>query len=136
MEQPSEVSIGTAVRKLRELKEMSQADLAKVSGVSQQYISKLESDEVDPAFSKINAIAEALGVRISELMGVMDKSVSIRIDNNTQGMGIVNGPFTLNLQMNLANEEREMYKLTISALQMANAALQSENETLRKNANL
>lgn len=125
METYPEVSIGTAVRKLRELKQISQSDLAEKAGISQQYISKLESDETDPAFSKVEAIAKALGVRISELTGIVDKTVNIKVENSHNSQGYVSGTFNLTVQHTIPNEERELYKKTIEALESENKALKT-----------
>jgi len=48
------------IKKLRKQLELTQKDLAKLSGVSQSLIAKVEAEEIDPAYSKIMAIFEAL----------------------------------------------------------------------------
>ena len=57
----------TVLRVLRESKEMTQADLAKKSGVAQGYISALEAGEKkNPGIDVLKRLARALGVPVTE----------------------------------------------------------------------
>lgn len=113
-----EISIGTMVRKLREVKGMSQQDLAKSTGLTQQYISKLESDNADPTYSTLQQLATGLGMSVSTMMGMIEKPVEIKLENSQNSQaGYINGDFTLTVQSTLPNEERELYKSTINNLQ-------------------
>ena len=57
----------TVLRQLREAKEMTQADLAKKSGVAQGYISALEAGEKkNPGIDVLKRLARALGVPVTE----------------------------------------------------------------------
>lgn len=56
------------IRELREKKKISQEELAQMSGVSRQTISKIEQgEEVSVMTSTLAAIADALGVSIKTL---------------------------------------------------------------------
>lgn len=58
------------IKRFREMKEMSQDELAKRSGYTDRSsIARIERGDVDVPQSKILAIAAALGVTASELMG-------------------------------------------------------------------
>jgi predicted transcriptional regulator len=46
---------------------MTQDMLAATAGISQKQLSKIENDEVDPRFSTIRKIAQALDVEPSDL---------------------------------------------------------------------
>jgi transcriptional regulator with XRE-family HTH domain len=61
--------MGKTVRKLRQAKGLSQAEVAKRAGLSREYVNKIEAGKYDPPLSTINAIAEALGVTARRLMG-------------------------------------------------------------------
>lgn len=47
---------------------MSQAALARRAGLSRVYITRLEAGRQDPSLSTINALAKALGVRVTALL--------------------------------------------------------------------
>lgn len=52
-------------RKLRISKGITQAQLAKLTGLSQQHISKIEKGLVDPNYATLEKIANALGYKIA-----------------------------------------------------------------------
>jgi len=54
------VSIGESVRILRELQELSQNDLAELSGVPQSTISAIENDRVGLGVERTKTLARAL----------------------------------------------------------------------------
>lgn len=60
--------IGSNVRRLREEREMLQADLAQRAGASACYISLIESGKREVSMKMLNAIADALGVPASVLL--------------------------------------------------------------------
>lgn len=55
-----EVSIGESVRILRELQEMSQSDLAEVSGIAQSTISAIENGRINLGVERAKLLARAL----------------------------------------------------------------------------
>ena len=59
---------GEMIRHLRELKEMSQLDLAKATGISQTNISAIENDRVEIGKQRSIALAEALDVHPGSIM--------------------------------------------------------------------
>ena len=61
--------ISRALKRLREDKGLSQAALAKLSGVAQGYISQMEAGEKkNPGIETLKKIARALGVPVTELL--------------------------------------------------------------------
>jgi transcriptional regulator with XRE-family HTH domain len=62
------VKIGRGVRAKRVAKFWTQEQLAREAGISQKALSKIENNEVEPRFSTIIRLAEALGVEPSELV--------------------------------------------------------------------
>ena len=58
---------GHRVRELRETRGLSQEELAFRAGVHRTYLDGIERGERNPALKNIAAIAEALGVTLSEL---------------------------------------------------------------------
>lgn len=72
------------IRRLRIKKEMSQGELAKRVGYTgKSMIARIEKGEVDLAYSKILAFADALGVRPAVLMG-WAKEESTPLDVKTE----------------------------------------------------
>jgi len=57
------------LKEIREKKGLSQAVLGKLVGLDQTHISRLESGTKGVSNEKLRAIAEALGVTVSDLLG-------------------------------------------------------------------
>ena len=55
-----DVSVGQSVRIIRELQEMSQNDLATITGIPQSTISAVENDRVNLGVERAKVIARAL----------------------------------------------------------------------------
>jgi transcriptional regulator with XRE-family HTH domain len=66
---PTPKQLGARIRKLRKSKDMSQAELAKRARLTRVYVTRLEAGQQDPSLSTINALARALGVPVTELLG-------------------------------------------------------------------
>ena len=62
------MKIGSNLRRLREGRLLTQAQLGEAAGVHRDQVSRIERDEVDPRFSTIRKLAGALGVEPSELV--------------------------------------------------------------------
>ena len=62
--------MSTTIRRLREQRSMTQAELAKVARVTQGYISQLEAGTKKDIGAKVAVrLAKALGVPLTELLG-------------------------------------------------------------------
>ncbi len=55
-----EVSVGESVRILRELQELSQSELARLTGIPQASISAIENDRVNLGVERAKVLARAL----------------------------------------------------------------------------
>ena len=55
-----DVSVGESVRILRELQELSQSDLARLTGIPQSTISAIENDRVSLGVERAKVLARAL----------------------------------------------------------------------------
>jgi len=64
---PAHVAYGSAIRELRISRGLSQERLADECGMDRTYVSGIERGERNPSLTNILKIAEALGVRVSEL---------------------------------------------------------------------
>ena len=54
------------IQEIRKKLNLTQTELSKLAGVSQSLIAKLESGHIDPAYSKVKAIFEALDNQINK----------------------------------------------------------------------
>ncbi len=70
--QISEYSLPERLKYLRSSRELSQSELAKLSGVSQSTIAQIESDRKDPSITTLKKIATALEVEIAILFATED----------------------------------------------------------------
>jgi len=62
-----QIRFGRRVRDLRQAAGLSQEELAFKAGIHRTYLGGIERGEMNPALKNIAAIAEALGVNITEL---------------------------------------------------------------------
>ena len=62
------MSPGEMIKHLREFKELSQLDLAKLAGISQTNISAIENDRVEIGKQRAIVLAEALDVHPGSIM--------------------------------------------------------------------
>lgn len=56
------MDIGTTINQFRKRLRISQAELSKLSGVNQQYISQIELGKFTPGIDLINKIGKGLGI--------------------------------------------------------------------------
>jgi transcriptional regulator with XRE-family HTH domain len=62
------MSLGAAIKKARIDKHWKQKDLVEATKLSQQYVSEIEGDKVDPRVSILVRVASALGVSPNDLL--------------------------------------------------------------------
>lgn len=67
---PATESFGVRLQRLRAARELTQGQLAATLGVSEPSISAWELDKARPKAGRIEALSVALGVEISELLGI------------------------------------------------------------------
>ena len=60
--------LGKNIRRIRELKGMSQGDICRVTGMDRGYISRVENGSKNPTIINLEKIANALGVKPDELL--------------------------------------------------------------------
>jgi transcriptional regulator with XRE-family HTH domain len=61
------MTLGGEIKKARIDKGWKQKDLREATGLSQKYLSEIETDSVDPRISIVKRIAKALGVSLDRL---------------------------------------------------------------------
>ena len=71
------MTLGREIKKARIDKGWKQKDLRDATGLSQKYLSEIETDSVDPRISIVVRIAKALGVSLDRL--TQEKAESERL---------------------------------------------------------
>ncbi len=74
------MSIGEKISELRKLNKMTQVELAKKSSISRSYLADIEKDRYNASVDTLKAIAESLGVSISELLSD-DENLTEEVSN-------------------------------------------------------
>jgi len=72
--------IGPFMQELRKQRNLTLDAVAKISGVSRSMLSQIERGQTNPTLATVWALAEALGVDISDLIGVRRSEKRIRIE--------------------------------------------------------
>jgi transcriptional regulator with XRE-family HTH domain len=119
------LNIGTNIKKLRELKNLTQEHMASVIGVTQSAYSRLELGETEITYSKLARIASELGMKPEDVIS-FNESMVFNVMHNQTGNGLI-------IQNNtLVNEERDLYKLQIETLKEEVAYLKKIIDNLLK----
>ena len=119
------LNIGNKIKKLRELKNLTQEHMASVIGVTQSAYSRLELGETDITYSKLARIAGELGMKPEDVIA-FNESMVFNVMHNQTGNGLI-------IQNNtLVNEERDLYKLQIETLKEEVAYLKKIIDNLLK----
>jgi transcriptional regulator with XRE-family HTH domain len=64
---PDHAAFGTSIRQIRTERDITQTQLAALTGLDRSYISGIERGERNPSLTNILKIASALGVTASEV---------------------------------------------------------------------
>ncbi|MES1222371.1 MAG: helix-turn-helix transcriptional regulator [Bacteroidota bacterium] len=82
------MQLGAAIKKAREVKGLSQKEVALACKMDQAQYSRIENGKTDPSFSAVMRIAKALGVELADLfradevfkdVSTIDKSLMERV---------------------------------------------------------
>lgn len=110
------LKIGHKIKKLRELKNLTQEHMAKSIGISQGAYSRMELGETEITYSKLERISEELGMKPEEIIA-FNESLVFNVMNNQTGNGLV-------INNNQISEiEKNMYEQQIDLLKDENTYL-------------
>jgi transcriptional regulator with XRE-family HTH domain len=102
--------IGHKIKKLRELKNLTQTHVAQHLGMTQSAYSKIELGETEVTYSKLEKISEALDLKPEDIIRFNDAMVFNVMYNNDGNNGfVINNTFS--------DRERTLYEERIAALE-------------------
>jgi transcriptional regulator with XRE-family HTH domain len=82
------MQLGQKIKKLRELKNLTQEHMANSIGISQGAYSRMELGETEITYSKLEKISNELGMKPEEVIAFND-SLVFNVMNNQTGNGLV-----------------------------------------------
>jgi transcriptional regulator with XRE-family HTH domain len=112
------LKIGHKIKKLRELKNLTQEHMAQFIGISQGAYSRMELGETEITYTKLERISEELGMKPEEVI-TFNESMVFNVIHNQAGNGLV-----INNKQ-LSDTERTMYEQQINLLKEENAYLKT-----------
>jgi transcriptional regulator with XRE-family HTH domain len=112
------MNIGDNIKKFRELKNITRETLSSELNMSLSGYSKIERNEVDLTISKVQKIAEVLGVDLSQILN-FDASQIFNVSNNNSVQGL--GAKAENMHFHSDDYKNKYIKM-----------LEGENERLKK----
>lgn len=132
----SEVRVGRRIRRLREEKGLSLADLAKATGLSTALLSQIETRIISPPFSTLIKIARGLGVTMGLLISDQ-RAADFHLVRQGQGEvasrfasleGVSYGYSYLALAPDLAGRHMEPFLVTLEPTETPPAPSRHEGE--------
>lgn len=109
----TEVSVGKNIKRLREFKNYTQKYIAEQLQISQTAYSKIERDETDVSFSKLNKIAKILGVNINDIINTNDEKLWLSI---TYGQNFDNSHNGIVIKQSISKNEKDLYEKLIEEM--------------------
>lgn len=100
--------LGHKIKKLRELKDLTQEYMAQELGLNQSAYSKIESGASDVSYSKLEKIATVLGLKLEDILSFNEQMV-FNVMNNQTGNGLV-------INNSISENEKGLYVSQISSL--------------------
>ena len=101
------MNVGEKIKKLRELKNYTQQYVADQLDLSLSGYGKIERNETDISISRLEQIAEVLGVDINTVLSFEEKHI-FNLSNNHLANGIVQNQYTT--QNDLVEQIVQQYK--------------------------
>jgi transcriptional regulator with XRE-family HTH domain len=101
------MSIGNNIKKLRELKNLTQTYMSERLNMSLSGYSKIERDETDISLKRLKQIAEVLDTDYSTILD-FDESKIFNITQHQNADGIQNGYTVIKNQQNIESKGLEM----------------------------
>lgn len=107
--------IGQKIKKLRELKNLTQSHMASELGITQGAYSKIELGETEVTYTKLNRIAEIFGMAPEDIISFNEQMI-FNVMHNQTGNGLV-------VNKGLTDKETNLYENQIAQLKEENIYL-------------
>ena len=98
--------VGEKLKKIRELKNFTQEYMASRLEMSQSGYGKIERDETEVSYQKLEKIAEVFGIKVEDIINFNEKLVFNVMHNNTGNGYVVN--------QGISDKEKELYEQIIA----------------------
>lgn len=122
------MSLGENIKKLRELKKMTQEEVAAKLNMSHNGYGKIERDEVDVQISRLEQIAQIFGVDVTKIIkGDIEKAMA-----GVYNQIFLNDMENVNFQQGLPEIEKKLYETRIETLEKEISYLKEINQMLKK----
>jgi transcriptional regulator with XRE-family HTH domain len=118
------LQIGKKIKRLRELKNLTQSQMAEKIGITQGAYSKIEMGETEVTYSRLESISTAFDMKPEDVIAFNDNLV-FNVSNNPNG-GNVFGSITYTT----TDLERKLYEDQIHSLKEENSFLKKMLEKL------
>jgi transcriptional regulator with XRE-family HTH domain len=82
-------TFGNKILKLRDLKNFKQDYMAEILGISQSAYSKIEKDETDVSYDRLQQIAKALDISVQDMLAFDEKMFFSVMHNQNSSVGYV-----------------------------------------------
>jgi transcriptional regulator with XRE-family HTH domain len=131
------MSVNEKIRSIREAKGLTQEQVAEKLGISSSVYGDIERGENDPKLSKLEKIAEAFEIELSELVDLSEKgNLNVTFNTCTQKKFYIGSAVTelekQQLIIELKDKELAMQQREIENLQAQITQLQKINGLLEK----
>jgi len=119
-------TIGTKIRKIREIKNYKQEQIAEILGISVTAYGNIERDETNVSHERLEQIAKVLDLSVQDILEFDEKQVFNFMHNNNSHQNIGTNHF------NFPEELKKLYEDKILLLEDKILYLVEEIERLKK----
>lgn len=116
--------LGQKIKKLRELKNLTQSHMANELGITQGAFSKIELGETELSYNKLSRIANILGISTEDISQFNEQMIFNVMHNQTSN-GLV-------VQKGISDQEKQLYENHIDQLKSENTYLKKVLDKLLK----
>ncbi len=120
---------GTKIKKMRELKNITQEFMAKQLGITQSAYSKLEAKDTEISAEQIKKIATILQIPTQDIAQFADLFDRVIMSDFTNSL---HNSFSPNSQYTFQTAEKELYEKLLQEKDETISSLKREIETLRE----
>jgi transcriptional regulator with XRE-family HTH domain len=110
------MQIGHKIKKIRELKNLTQEHVSGLIGISQGAYSRIEIGESEISYSKLERIAEVFGMKPEEIISFNDSMVFNVMHNETGNGLVINNNQISDLEKSLYDQQIEQLKSEVEYL--------------------